>query len=180
MNSNDFLKNVNDYYELREFCSEVGCEYCDFILDNDGLDEEVDEALSEHIQDYGWREVGDLLGDIPTGYEWYRREGSFDYIGLEHSDFEDSKAEVYEWALNNGYFDNNEEEEEYDGVTAPEFCDESGEAPVEGEYFSVSDLMEMRSVTLITIQTTDNSHRVQEEVAAFNRLIDASNLNVIR
>lgn len=147
MNANDFLENVNDYYELKEFCSEVGCEYCDCILDNGGLDEEVDYALGEYIRDYSWDEIRDLLDEIPIGYEWYRRDSSFDYVGLDGSAFEDSKDEVYEWALNNGYFDDNEGDEEYNDATDPEFCDE-----VEEEDFSVSDLMEMCSVTLVTIQ----------------------------
>lgn len=180
MTRDEFLESVNDWWELKDFCSEIGCEYCDSIIDDDGLDEEVEYALGEYLRDYNWREIRDMLGDIPTGYNWYRCDGSFDYVGLDDSDFEDVKDEVYEWAFNNGYFDDDEEEgEEYDDATEPEFCDETEEDPVEEEDFSVSDLMGMCSVTLVTIQT-DNLRRVQEEAAAFNRLIDANIPKVIR
>lgn len=33
MTANEFLENVNDFYDLKDFCSDVGCEYCDGIID---------------------------------------------------------------------------------------------------------------------------------------------------
>ena len=180
MTANEFLENVNDYYDLKDFCSEIGCEYCDDIVDDDTLDEDVEYALGEYRRDYSWREIRDLLNDIPTGYDWYRCDGSFDYVGLDDSDFEDSKDKVYEWALNNGYFDDEaDEDEEYDDeVVEDDFYEEPEDDPVADEDFSVADLMGMCSVTLVTIQT-DNLRRLQEEAAAFNRLIDVNIPKVI-
>ena len=180
MTANEFLENVNDYYDLKDFCSEVGCEYCDDIVDDDTLDEDVEYALAEYRRDYNWREIRDVLNGIPTGYDWYRCDGSFDYVGLDDSDFEDSKDEVYEWALNNGYFDDEVDEDgEYDDeVVEDGFYEEPEEDPVADEDFSVADLMGMCSVTLVTIQT-DNLRRMQEEAAAFNRLIDVNIPKVI-
>jgi len=171
MTANEFLENVNSYYDLKDFCSETGCDYCDNILDDDSLDEEVDYALSEYRRDYNWREIRDLLSDIPTGYDWYRCDGSFDYVGLDDSDFDDIKDEVYEWALNNGYFDDevDEDEEEYE----EESVEEDDYEPLEEEDFSVGDLFGMCNVTFVAIQQ-DNMRRLQEADAAFSQFIDVN------
>ena len=172
MTANEFLENVNDYYDLKEFCSEIGCEYCDNILSDDGLDEEVEWAIGECHREYSWREIRDLLSEVPTGYNWYRLDGTFDYVGLDEYDFADSKDEVYSWAHYNGYFDEEEAEER---VTR----EEPEEEPLEDEDFSVADLMGMCSITLVTIQT--NSLRsMQEETAAFDQFIDVNMPKVIR
>ena len=180
MTANEFLENVNDYYDLKDFCSDVGCEYCDDIVDEDTMDEDIEYALDEYRRDYNWKEIRDLLSEIPPGYDWYRCNSSFDYDGLDDSDFDDSKDEVYDWAFNNGYFDDEEpEEDEYnDEVIEDDFYEEPVEDPVADEDFSVADLMGMCSVTLVTIQT-DNLRRLQEEAAAFNRLIDVNTPKVI-
>ncbi len=174
MTANEFLENVNEWWELKDFCSETGCDYCDDIVDKYTLDEDVEYALSEYHCDYNWREIRDLLNDIPTGYDFYRCNGSFDYVGLDGEDFESLKEDVYDWAFLNGYFDDEEEDEEVeDGSSEPE------EDPVEDEDFSVSDLMSMCSVTLITIQK-DSVHRAQESEAALNQYINVNIPKVLK
>lgn len=183
MTANEFLENVNEWWELKDFCSETGCDYCEDIVDEETLDEDVEYALSEYHRDYNWREVRDLLDDIPTGYDYYRCDGSFDYVGLDDEDFESLKEDVYDWAFNNGYFDDEEEEEEVeDGALLDEdFFDSSEpeEDPVEDEDFSVSDLMGMCSVTLITIQK-DSVRRAQESEAALNQYINVNIPKVLK
>ena len=38
---------------------------------------------------------------LPTGYDYYRCDGSFDYVGLDDSDFEDYKSRVLDWMDDN-------------------------------------------------------------------------------
>lgn len=180
MTRNEFLESVNDWWELKDFCSEIGCEHCDCIIDDDGLDEEIEYALGEYLRDYNWREIRDMLDDIPTGYDWYRCDGSFDYVGLDDDDFDSYKDDVLDWADDHDVWDEDEDDEEYfdEESNEEEVIEEEPDEHFEEADFSVTDLMGMCSVTLVTIQT-DNLRRLQEENAAFNRLMDANIPKVI-
>lgn len=86
MTRNYFLDYVTDWSELIELCQDYNCDICEDIIDDDTLDEYVDSDISGC--DYGWRSLRDYLSDIPTGYDYYRCDGSFDYVGLDDGDFE--------------------------------------------------------------------------------------------
>ena len=92
-----FLDCVTDWSELIELCREYDCDICEDIIDDDELNEYVNSDISN--TDYGWRSIRDFLADIPTGYDYYRCDGSFDYVGLDDSDFEDYKSRVLDSSL---------------------------------------------------------------------------------
>ena len=107
--------------------------------------------------DYGWRSIRDFLADIPTGYDYYRCDGSFDYVGLDDSDFEDYKSRVLDWMDEDDLWEPEEGEDEdfdpdYDFFSPGEEEPEPEEPPVEEEDFTVSDLMCMCSAELVTIR----------------------------
>ena len=135
---NYFLDYVTDWSELIELCQDYNCDICEDIIDDDTLDEYVDSDISGC--DYGWRSLRDYLSDIPTDYDYYRCDGSFDYVGLDDGDFEDYKSRVLDWM---------DEDDLWDADGEPE---EPEEPPVEEEDFSVSVLMSMCGSELITIR----------------------------
>lgn len=155
-----FENYVTDWQELIELCQEHDCDICADIIDDDTLDEYVEADID--AADYSWRRLRDYLDDIRTGYEYYRCDGSFDYVGLDDSDFEDYKSRVQEWMDENECWEPEEDEENDDfdpdevdffspGLESDEEP-ESSEPPVEAEDFTVSELMTMCSVDLVAIR----------------------------
>ena len=90
-----FLDYVTDWYELIDLCRDYDCDICEDIIDDDQLDDYVLEDINN--SERSWRDIRDFLSDIPTGYEYYRCDGTFDYVGLDESDFEDYKSRVLDW-----------------------------------------------------------------------------------
>lgn len=181
MTRNEFLESVNDWWELKDFCADYDCDYLEPVYDEDGMDEEIEYVLREGYADnYSWRELRDALENIPTGFDFYRQNSSFDWDGLDDGDFDSYKEDVLDWADDNDVWDEDEDDEEYfdEEPTEEEIIEEEPDERFEEADFSVTDLMGMCSVTLVTIQT-DNLRRLQEENAAFNRLIDANIPKVI-
>lgn len=142
MTLRDFDEDVTYFYELRDFCTDIGCNYLDEYFDD--LDREVNDDLYEWIRgaDYDWEDVYSALGSVSTGYDFYRKDGMLDYVGCNNIDFETLKADVREWAIDNGYFDDDEdddegEEEECRPALEPGFEYIDGETVFVGEAESV-------------------------------------------
>ena len=113
MTRNYFLAYVTEWSELIELCREYDCDICEDIIDEDEFDEYVDSDIAN--MDYGWRSIRDFLADIPTGYDYYRRDGSFDYVGLDNDDdFEDYKSRVLDWMDEDDLWEPEEGEDEDD------------------------------------------------------------------
>lgn len=119
-----------------------------------------------------------FLSDIPTGYEYYRCDGTFDYVGLDESDFEDYKSRVLDWMDEDSLWDA-EEEDEDEGDFDPNEVDffspgpepEPEEPPVEEEDFSVSELMCMCSAELVTICQVTEQQKVEFDRAVSSTLL---------
>lgn len=159
-----FLDYVNDWDELIELCREHDCDICDDIIDDDALDDYVNSDIA--CSGYGWRALRDYLADIPTGYDYYRCDGTFDYEGLDDSDFEDYKSRVLDWMDENDLWDAEEDEEgedeEFDpdcDFFSPSEPDEPEDPPVEEEDFSVTDLITMCGSELLTIRQAAERHK---------------------
>ncbi len=186
MTRQEFIENVNDWYDLKDFCSDNDCDILDDIYDEDGMDSEIEYYIGEYRNDYSWRELRDILYDIPVGYEFYRENGAFDWVGLDDSDFRDYKDNVLEWMDDGGYWGEGDEDDYFDDEPAlvnddlfsPGEEDDEDELIVE-EDFSVGDLIGMCSVTYVTIQQ-DTLRREQEEKAAFSQFINPNMPRVLQ
>lgn len=110
------FENINDWYDLKQFCYDIGCEYCDDVLDSDELDQRIEDDLDDAIryQSYSWRNVRDALDEISTGYDYYIVNGSFDYEVANEYDFDRYKDDVREYAERYDHFDDDEGEEDCD------------------------------------------------------------------
>lgn len=113
MTRQEFIDSVNSFYDLIDFCNDYGCDICEDIVDDDTMDDYINEEIGDF---YGsWRELRDLLSDIPTGYEYYRRDGRLDYVWMDNNDFESYKDDVLSWADDAEVFETEEEDEDDDG-----------------------------------------------------------------
>jgi hypothetical protein len=172
MTRDEFINGVDTWYDLREFCDEHGCSICEDIIDDDDRDDEIDSDVEDAIRNDRWYDIKGYLEDIPTGYSYYRRDGRFDYVGMDDNDFEEYKSDVLEWADNEGDIwetDPEDEDEDYDVFEAELEADAAASAAAaeeepgpEAEDFSVGDLMGMCCVAFVTIKEAD-AQRVQEE-----------------
>jgi hypothetical protein len=175
MTRNEFIDNITEWYELKDFCSDFDCDVCEDIYDDDDYDDSVEEDIRDAIADYGWRDIRDFLGNLPSGYYYYRRNSAFDYDGLDDDDFEDYKEDVLEWGDDYGAWDDEEEEDEEYADADDDFLDSLEEEPdedetIEEEDFSIDDLIGMCSVVFVAIQN-DEVGKQQEEDEAFAQLL---------
>ncbi len=154
-----FLDYVTDWDELIGLCRDEECGICEDIIDDDELDEYVRSDIEN--TNYSWRDIRDFLQSILTGYNYYRCDGSFDYVAMGDSEFEDYKNRVLEWMDDGGYWEAEEDEEEEEEEPEPQL----EEPPVAEEDFSVSDLMGMCGAELVTIRQAAERQRVAEEEA---------------
>lgn len=160
-----FLECVNSWDELVEMCRDYECNVCEDIIDSETMDDYVEEDVRE--SDCSWRELRDNLDDITTGYDYYRCDGTFDYVPMnDGSDFDEYKEEVLYWMDDNGMWDEEEEEEpEDDDDFFVEKSVQDDEQCVQEEDFSVSELISMCGSELLTIKQAAERSRVEQEDA---------------
>lgn len=111
------FEELDNWGDLWSFADEIGCCVFEDVVWGDQLDEYVQEEIRDY--DGSWQGLRDLLSSIDDGYSMYRREYSLEYTPID-DEFDDFKDEIWEYAENNGYFEEDEEEE----VDEDEFIDE--------------------------------------------------------
>lgn len=112
MKLSEFRENVNDWEDLIRFCEDEGQDYCDDIILEDGLDEEIDDVARDFLYNNYWYELRDRLNGIATGYAAYQRNGCLDYSPLDDYDLEellDRIAEEVDWDPENEDESNDED-----------------------------------------------------------------------
>lgn len=182
MTRNEFLENVTWWGDLKEFCSDEGCDICDDIYDEEDRDEYINECLVDWARNDTWQELFDRLRDIPDGYDYYRDDEYNGWVGADDSDFDQYKDDVLDWADDHEVWDDDEDEEddEWDGgvdVFAEELARDAAareeDESVADEDFSVGDLIGMCSVAFVAIQK-DSVRRIQEDDKRFSDFVDVN------
>lgn len=113
MTRNEFIEDVNNFYDLRDFCWGNDCYECDNVFDEEGRDDYVNEHLVDWARDAdNWEDLQEQLNDIATGYDFYRINDYGELEGLDDYDFESYKDDVLSWGDNHDIWDEDEEEEE--------------------------------------------------------------------
>lgn len=118
MTRTDFIDDVTTTYDLIDFCVENDItDFINDIVDDDEKDSRIDEYLRENAGGRDdWREVYDILDDVPTGYEYYRYNGVDDIRSFDSYDFEALKDEVLQYCNTHDIFEEDEDDvDEYDG-----------------------------------------------------------------
>ena len=171
MTRQEFLDDVCDFSELRDFCYDNDCGICDDIYDDESKDDYINEHLSDMVDDADdWQSLYRTLGDIPTGYDYYRLDDYGDFNGLCDDDFEDYKDEVLEWMDDNEYWDEDEDDEEEYFPPEDEYIEgEYDEESCEEDMQPVDELFSLCSEQLRVIDAKEKAEeqRSNEEFLAF-------------
>lgn len=171
MTRNEFIDNITEWYELKDFCNDFDCDVCEDIYSDDDYDNSIEEDIRDAIADYNWRDIRDFLGNLPSGYYYYRRNNTLDYDGLDDDDFEGYKEDVLEWGDDYDVWEDEEEEEYAEDDSFIDSLEEPDEEEsVEEEDFSVGDLIGMCGVVFVAIQN-DEAEKQKEDDEAFAQLL---------
>lgn len=180
MTRDEFMENVTTFGELKNFCYDWDCDMLDDVYDGDEMDECINECLVDWASNDTWQELYDRLGDIPSGYDWYRNDDYDGWVGLDDYDFGQYKQEVLEWMDNNDQWEDDEEDEGGgNDVFAEELArdaaahEQNKGDEIEDEDFSVGDLIGMCGVAFVAIQQ-DRVRRLQEEDKRFGDFVDVN------
>lgn len=179
MTRSEFLDDVNSWSELISFCDEYGCDYCSDIYDEEQRDDVLNGRMYERARQDSWRDVYEWLDEIETGYDYYREDDYGDFVGLDDSEFDSYKDDVLSWMDINGYWDDEELEDEDDEIeeSASEPIEE--EEAVEEEDFSAAELIGMCSVAFAAIQQ-ENMKKIQEDRRMFDEYVDINMPKVLK
>lgn len=128
MKLSEFRESVSGWEDLISFCADEMLDYCDDIILEDKIDEEIDNDISDFLYNNYWYELRDRLNEISTDYEAYQRNGTLNYSPLDQYDFEellDRIAEEVDWDPEDGESNDGEDclppmnvEELFGGKTA--------------------------------------------------------------
>ena len=113
MTRREFEEEINNWYDLLNFCSDNGLYTCEDVVTWDVRDEYVNEWLRDLPRGMDWEEVLSVLDEIPRGDGYFRCDSSTDFTELDdYDDFEAYKSDVLNEAEEDGIFDEEEEDEE--------------------------------------------------------------------
>lgn len=147
MTRTEFLDRMEDFSDLKEFCDDERIDVMDDVMD----DEERDDYIYNEIHDNSdsWDDLRDWLNGIPTGYDWWERDGWGEWNGLDEDyDFNLWRARVADAAEECGIFDPEEEELEEEEL---ESAAQEVEEPVED--FSVCELFTASSAVFENLES---------------------------
>lgn len=172
MTRSDFINDITRWWELIDFCLDVGCEVCEDIVSNDDLDGNIEDDIENAAnEELGWVEIRNRLNDIETGYDYYVNDGYMIYNGLDdEEDFDEYKNEVIDWM--DSYGDWDEEDTEDDDFVDEENSyqeEEDNEPPMEAE-FPVTELISLCIVD-ITVQKSADEEKQRKEQAEIDRAL---------
>lgn len=132
MKLSEFKEDYTDLQDLYEFANENDIEcVTEHMLSNEDYSDRIWDEIHEWGD--GWESLGDWLGDLPSGYEYYWNNAWGDYEGLsDDGDFERIRDKIIEamadeWdpedseyeELDESDVDNDEADEPYEYIEAP-------------------------------------------------------------
>lgn len=129
MTRQDFINDIECWYELIDFCNDEGCYECEDIYDSEQRDDFLNEEIEDIARNETWREMLETLQGFAdgSGYDYYIKDNYGDFVGLDDDDFDAYKSEVLDWGDRYDIWDDDEE-----GY---------GEASIEPEDVSINDLI---------------------------------------
>lgn len=169
MTRTEFIENVQNWWELLDFCNDEGCDICDDVYDDDSKDQYINETLVDTARNVDdWRDLLQTLSDIPYGYDCYRLDGYCDFVGLDDEDFESYKDDVLEWGDDRDIWEDEEEEEEYvaeEPAPSEPVADKEEDAFDAESGCSIEDLFSASVSCLQMIEISAQEAKKQEDAA---------------
>lgn len=157
MTLDEFDEEICDFGDLKDWCYEHGCEYCDDIYSEDDMHYQIDESLVEWAHDYTWQELYRILDNIPTGENWYRWSDDGEWTYAECY-FDEYKEDVRQWGIRNSEFNevsfDDEEEEEVDPYILE---------PTEKEDVALEDMFSSDEVPMVEVKEDEREAEEEQE-----------------
>lgn len=97
MTRNEFLDDVTDFAELKDFCDNEGIYICDGVMDGEYFDEIILDRIRERGYFDTWQEVYRFLRDLPDGAAYYIENDYGEINEATDDDFEELKQQVLEY-----------------------------------------------------------------------------------
>lgn len=136
----------------------------DEIYSDEARDESINESLSADVDDFNWTEIRDFLNNIPGGYDLYRRDNVYEWVGLGDDDLECYVEEFLSWMDDYDRWEPEDDEDDADDEQFESDVDPD-EPDIEQEDFTVAELFVACTIEKIEplIKTIDELRDVHEE-----------------
>ena len=142
MTREEFIENVNDFYDLLEVCRDNDLYACADIIEKDELFDScnIDNEIIEAVRSYSWHSIRDMLDGLDDYGNYYIVNGILDYECVDR-DFEDYKNDVLDEMDRNNLWEEEDDEEETDDGSDEDFTE------VERFYHRIEDKSEAFEAT---------------------------------
>ena len=123
MTRQEFIDEIYDFYDLKDWCDENDCDACEDIYSQDEFDDYINEGLYDRARCDDWRDVLSWLENVPTGYDFY---DTYNWEGVDCNgyEFDECKDKALNWGDDEEIWEEEEIEEE---------CEEEDEEEEEEE-----------------------------------------------
>lgn len=159
MTLDEFDEEICDFGDLKDWCYEHGCEYCDDICSEDDMHYQINECLVDWAREYTWEELYRILDNIPTGENWYRLCDDGDWTYAECY-FDDYKEDVRQWGIRNGEFNEDSFDDDDEEEVDPYILE-----PTEKEDVALEDMFSNDEVPMVEVK--EDEHEAEEEQEEF-------------
>lgn len=134
MTRREFLEDVTEFGELRDFANDNEIwEPLEDLADEDDIDREANDAVSEMSGHEEWHTIKDYLDGIPDYAGWFIREGYLDYVDATQADFDRLKQDVLEAADELWVWDDEEVDDDYEDVDGYDDDEDDADEDAVGE-----------------------------------------------
>ena len=137
MTREEFLRDINDFYDLKSFCCDMDIDILEDVYDEDGRDDEINRYLAGNIDRYDWEDIRDRLSGIPNGRGWFYENSWDDWVRLDDRDFAYYKQEVLDICDGDSLWDDPCEEDEDEPCCIPSVPSDSFPIPADPDFLSL-------------------------------------------
>lgn len=105
----EFQDRVTDMCDLIRFCedNDVWQDRTASYVSEDEFDSDVEDDIPYFLRNDYWYNLAGYLNDIPSGSEWYIKDGMFDYTATS---FDEEYSELEDYLIDIEFFDEDVEE----------------------------------------------------------------------
>lgn len=130
MTRDEFYEQTQSVSDLIDFCNENDMfDFVEDIVDEEQRDDKIDEYITDAIRYRRWYDIYDVLDCITSGYDYYIYHDIDNIEGFTSMDFSELRERVFEYCIDSGIIDEDDEEEcdEEDEYTEEDDEDDQGD-----------------------------------------------------
>ncbi len=110
MTRNEFIEDITDFGDLKNFCCDERIYICDCVMDGEYFDEIIMDRIRERGYFDTWQEVYRFLHDLPDGAAYYIENDYGEISEATEDDFEELKQQVLEHMDEHGEWEPEDED----------------------------------------------------------------------